>query len=169
MRIMLTIGTVAALGGLSLHPSGAWAVDLPTRKPGLWEVVMQLSAGNKPPRSMKYCTDAATDAEMFKLGMGSMQEMCSRRDMQRSGNVVTMDATCTMGESTMTSHTVMAFSGDTAYQTNTTSHFAPPMMGRSDSTTTQNARWTGPCPSDMVPGDIIGPTGAKMNLLSTKP
>ena len=66
----------------------------------------------------------------------------------------------------MTSHSVMTFTGDSAYKTDTQTHFDPPMMGRSDSSMAQEAKWAGPCPADMQPGDMIGPNGMKMNLKS---
>ena len=38
------------------------------------------------------------------------------------------------------------------------------MMGRNESSMTQEAKWAGACPADMKPGDMIGPNGMKMNL-----
>lgn len=163
----IVVGGVAALAGLVVSTTtGARADDMPTRKAGLWEVTMHMPIANMAPQVMKFCTDAATDAALFKLGMNAAQGMCSRQDMHRSGSVVTVDTECKMGETNMTSHSVMTFTGDTAYQTESKSHFDPPMMGRSESTMTQEAKWTGPCPADMQAGDMIGPNGVKLNMKS---
>jgi len=162
----IVVGSSAALLGLVVSTTSVRADDMPTRKAGLWEVTMHMSVANMPPQVMKFCTDAATDAALFKLGMNAAQGMCSHQDMHRSGSVVTVDTECKLGETDMTSHSVMTFTGDTAYQTESKSHFNPPMMGRSDSTTTQEAKWTGPCPADMQAGDLIGPNGMKMNMKS---
>ena len=108
-----------------------------------------------------------TDAELYQLGMNAAQGMCSRKDIQRTGDVVTLDSECKMGDMKMTSHAVMTFTGDTAYRTNIQSHSEPPMMGRSNSTMTQEAKWVGPCPAGMQPGDMVAPNGMKMNLKST--
>jgi hypothetical protein len=162
----MAVCAAALLGGIACAGTGALAVDLPTRKPGLWEVTLHMASGKMPPQLMKFCTDAATDAQLYQLGMSAAQGMCSRNDIQRSGNVVTMDSECKMGEMKMTTHSVMTFTGDAAYKTDIRSHSEPPMMGRSDSSMTQDARWTGPCPADMQPGDMIGPNGMKMNLKS---
>jgi hypothetical protein len=44
-------------------------------------------------------------------------------------------------------------------------HSEPPLRdGGGDHTTVMDSKWTGPCPSDMVPGDMTGPNGMKMNL-----
>jgi hypothetical protein len=41
----------------------------------------------------------------------------------------------------------------------------PPMAGHADSTFTQDGKWQGACPADMKPGDMVMPTGMKMNIL----
>jgi hypothetical protein len=166
MRPTIAACTIALFGGLACLAAGARADDLPARKAGLWEVTMHMASGNAPTQTMKFCTDAATDAELYKFGMNATQGMCSRYDLHRSGSTATVDTECKMGEMKMTSHSEMNFTGDTAYKTEIKSHFDPPMMGRSDSTMTQEAKWTGPCPADMQPGDMVGPNGMKMNMKS---
>ena len=165
---MRTIVLAAAIvsGALACAATAALAVDLPARKPGLWEVTLSMAGGKMPPQVMKFCTDADTDAALYKFGMNAAQGMCSRNDIQRSGNVVTMDSECKMGDMTMNSHAVMTFTGDAAYHTDIQSHFNPPMAGRSELSMTQEAKWAGACPADMKPGEMIGPNGMKMNLKS---
>jgi hypothetical protein len=165
MQKPMTACAAVLLGGIACG-TGALAADLPKRKPGLWEVILHMADGKMPPQLMKFCTDPATDAELYQLGMNAAQGMCSRKDIQRSGDVVTLDSECKMGDMKMTSHAVMTFTGDTAYKTNIQSHSDPPMMGRSDSTMTQDAKWAGPCPAGMQPGDLVAPNGKTMNLKS---
>jgi len=164
MRNVVAIGVVALLGGMSF--ATCQAQDLPARKPGLWQVTMLTASSKMPPQQMKYCLDAATDAALYKMGMSAVQGMCSRNDIHRSGNVVTIDTECKMGEMLVTSHSTMTFVGDTANHTDIQTHFDPPMMGRSDSSMTRDATWAGPCPADMQPGDIVMANGMKMNLNS---
>jgi hypothetical protein len=166
VRTTIAACSIALVGGLACGVIGARADDLPTRKAGLWEVTMHMATANMPTQTMKFCTDAATDASLYKFGMNAAQGMCSRYDLHRTGNVATVDTECKMGDMKMTAHSVMTFTGDSAYHTETKSHFDPPMMGRSDSSMTQEAKWTSPCPADMQPGDMIGPNGMKMNMKS---
>ena len=126
------VAAAAIVSGLACAATAVLAVDLPARKPGLWEVTLNMPGGKMPPRLMKFCTDAETDAALFKLGMNAAQGICSRNDVQRSGNVVTMDSECKLGDTKMTSRAVMTFTGDAAYHTDIQSHFDPPMMGRSE-------------------------------------
>jgi len=154
------------LAGALCAGSDARAVDLPARRPGLWDVTMHMAAGTMPPITMKFCTDESVDAAMYKLGMSPGAPPCSRKDMQRSGNVVTMDSVCQMDASKLTSHIEMTFTGDTAYRTSIKSHYDPPLNGQRESSMSQDAKWIGPCPPDMQPGDMIGPSGIKMNVKS---
>ena len=117
MRVVIK-SCAAVLLGIGCASPTTWADDLPSRKPGLWEVSMHIGA-NLPPQSMKYCIDAATDAAMYKMGVNAARGMCSRSDMQRSGDVVTMDSVCKLGETRITTHVVVTFSGD----------FSTPVLG----------------------------------------
>lgn len=164
---MLMACTAGLLGLITFGACGALADDMPTRKAGLWEVSFRMANMNMPPQTMKFCTDAATDAEQFKSIEHGAQDMCSRKDVQRSGSVVTIDAECKMGDTKMVSHTVMTFLGDSSYRTSIQSHFDPPAAGHGDTSMTQEAKWVGPCPAGMAPGEMIGPNGMKMNMRPT--
>jgi hypothetical protein len=166
MRSTITACAAALLGGLVCAVTAAQSDDLPKRKPGLWAVTLHMAQGTMPTQGMKFCTDAATDAELYRFGMNAAQGMCSRYDLHRSGDVATVDTECRMGDMKMTSRAVMTFTGDAAYKTDIQTHFDPPVMGRSDSTMTQEAKWTGPCPAEMKPGDLVGPNGMKLNMKS---
>ncbi len=43
--------------------------------------------------------------------------------------------------------------------------YNPPLMGRSESATTMEAKWIGPCKADQKPGDMVMPNGTKVNML----
>lgn len=147
--------------------SGGGAVqaqDFPPRKPGLWQVEMTIEGGQVRQQAMKMCIDTTTDAEMHRLGMNASQGMCNKPDISRSGNTVTVNAACKMGQTESTTHAVTKFTGDTAYHTDSTTKFNPPLMGRSESTVTQDAKWAGPCPADMQPGDVMMGNGMKLNI-----
>jgi hypothetical protein len=150
--------------GLALAAQGAQAQDFPARKPGLWQVDMAMTGGPMPPQQMKMCIDQGTDAEMFKMGMNASQGMCDKPDIRRSGSTVTVNTVCKMGDSQMSTQAVTKFTGDTAYHTEANTKFNPPLAGREQSTVTQDAKWTGPCPADMAAGDVMMPNGVRMNM-----
>ena len=90
--------------------------------------------------------------------------MCDAPEIHRSGSTVTVGTVCTMGESKVTTQAVTKFTGDTAYHTDANTKFDPPMAGHDASAMTQDAKWAGPCPADMVPGDMLMGNGMKMNI-----
>jgi hypothetical protein len=138
--------------------------EFPPRKAGLWQIDMAMPGGQMPPQQMKMCIDAATDAEMYRLGMSAGQGMCNAPEIHRSGSTVTVGSVCTMGPSKVTTQAVTRFTGDTAYHTDANTKFDPPMAGHDASAMTQDAKWAGPCPADMVPGDMLMGNGMKMNI-----
>jgi len=42
-----------------------------------------------------------------------------------------------------------------AYHVETQGRFDPPLAGLAETHTVQDAKWTGPCPADMRPGDMV--------------
>ena len=150
--------------GASLLCSVAQAQDFPPRKAGLWQVDMTMSAAQMPPQQMKMCIDSGTDSEMYKMGMNAAQGMCDKPDISRSGSTVTVNSTCKMGNSQTTTHSVTKFTGDSAYHTEAVTKINPPINGRGESTVMQDAKWTGPCPADMQPGDVLMGNGMKVNI-----
>jgi len=144
--------------------TGAGLEDLPKRKPGLWEM-STTSVGNKgAPAMSKVCIDAATDRELLNFGLGMANQLCSKRDIKVSGSVATLNMVCTIGSSQAISRSTITYGGGTAYRAEVRAHFEPPFLGQTDSTTTQQAKWTGPCPPDMKPGDLVTGNGVKINL-----
>lgn len=159
IAISLTALLLAASAGGS-----AWAQEFPPRKAGLWQIDMSMPGGPMPGQQMKMCIDAATDAEMYKMGMNASQGMCDKPDISRSGNTVTVNSSCKVGETKATTRAVTKFTGDTAYHTDVTTKFDPPMQGRGEQAMAQDAKWTGPCPADMTAGDVVMGNGMKMNM-----
>ena len=163
MTVNIKLGALILAGSAACAP--AFALDLPPRKTGLWLVtmVMQGSSG-MPARETRLCTDASTEAAIMSLGGTMMQGICSKRDLKRAGDTVTSDSVCQMGPSQMTSHSETRFISDSAYHMDIKTRFDPPMMGRAESTMTQDGKWIGPCPADMRAGDIVMPNGMKLNV-----
>ena len=163
MRSQMRVSAVLASCCFTCIAASAWANDMPARKPGLWEVSMHMDTANAPTEVTKLCLDAATDAAM--QGLASTSSSCSKKEMRRDGDVVTSNSVCKFGGTEMTSQAVATFSGDTAYHVEIKTQYKPPMMGRGESTMTQDAKWVGACPADMRPGDVIAPNGMRMNMM----
>jgi len=154
-------GAVAFLVLIGALP--ALAAELPTRKAGLWEVRMNFESRNGAGPVIQQCIDASTDQMMQSSAGPLAQSACSKHDVQKSGNIITMDATCTLAGKTAISHSVITGSLDSAYTMTVTSQGEALPGGKM--TVTMAAKWLGPCTADQKPGDMIMGNGIKMNIL----
>jgi len=154
MRLIGVTSILVLIGALP-----APADELPSRKPGLWEV--EMSIGSRAAQTMRQCIDAATD-RMMQSGAGP-GATCSKRDVQRSGNSITIDSACTIGGKATTTHSVITGSFDSAYTMTVTPQGDSAPGGKT--TITMAAKWLGPCAADQKPGDMIMANGVKTNVL----
>lgn len=154
----------AALGSAAAL---AQTPDLPTRKAGLWEMVMRPDGGAGP-QTMQHCTDEATDKAMSTMFGGPMQQACTQQTVQRSANSITIDSACSFGNMKSVSRSVITGDFSSAYtvkvDSRTEGAMMPGMPQRGESSMTIDAKWVGPCKADQKPGDIVMPGGMKMNI-----
>ncbi|MGO9006750.1 MAG: DUF3617 domain-containing protein [Beijerinckiaceae bacterium] len=153
---------VTAILMSTIVSTAAFADEFPPRKPGLWEITV--TGEKRPARTMKMCIDKETDDLFHKLGTDLSVQVCSRRDLKVTDNVATVEAQCKAGGSTVTSTSVTTFTGDTAFHSESKSHFEPAVLGKTDFASVQDGKWTGPCPSDMAPGDFSMANGMTVNI-----
>jgi hypothetical protein len=164
MRRLAIVATLVLVAGNAL------ALDLPTRKAGLWELKMVFQGRNLPAQVMKHCTDAATDKLMNMNFGGSNEQHCSKQDMKNVGGTILVDSVCTFGGATITSHAVVTGSFDSAYNVDVTStrEGGPPMPGVAPGGQTHmtiDAKWLGVCAAGQKPGDVVMSNGMSMNVL----
>lgn len=155
---------------MAVGASSAAALDLPIRKSGLWELKMELSGSGVPAQVMKQCVDPEADRLMNLNFGGSNEQYCSKNDVSRNGNTITVDSVCKFGEATTTSHAVVTGSFDSAYTVQVTSkrEGGPPLPGvkpGAETRMTIAAKWLGPCEKGQRPGDVTMANGVTMNVL----
>jgi hypothetical protein len=158
--------TLLAFVLISIVP--ATALDLPARKPGLWEIKMAFEGRNLPPQTVEHCIDAETDKLMNSISGNMRQDTCSKQDVQKVGATIVVDSVCKVGAGTITSHAVVTGDFNSAYTVKVTSkrEGGPPTPGMSPdgtSSTTIDAKWTGACKPDQKPGDMVM-AGRKFNI-----
>jgi len=141
----------------------ATAADLPSRKPGLWQVTMSIEGRNAPPQVIKQCIDAATDQMMQSSAGPYSAAACPKRDVQRSADSMTIDSSCTVGGKPATAHAVVTGSFDAAYTMTVTSQSDG--LPASNMVMTLDGKWLGPCTADQKPGDMIFSNGRTINIL----
>jgi hypothetical protein len=165
MRCLPLIALAAATAVTTIP---AAAVDMPSRKPGLWELKMMFAGRSLPPQVTQHCVDAATDKQMNALGTGASKDKCSKQDVSRAGDKMIVDSVCQLGGGTTTSHAEVTGSFDSAYTIKVTSKMdgaaVPGMPAGAATSMTIDAKWLGACKADQKPGDIVMANGMKMNV-----
>ncbi len=132
-------------------------VEMPNRKPGLWEIKINHADGKMPAQTVQQCTDATTDKDMTTSFGPMTKDMCSKQDMQKTSSGMTIDSTCNIGGMTSVSHMEVTGDFNSAYTVKIT------CMPR-ETATSIDAKWLGACKADQKPGDMIMPGGIKMNI-----
>ena len=160
--------TLAVWFSLAFVPGAAAdPIELPSRKPGYWEIA--IAHGSKTAFSMTVhaCIDAATDKAMMDAGSSAMEAMCSDREIKREGDAWVWDTKCTMGPMKTNSHVVITGDFQSAYQMEMTSDITG--LSSSDKAektlTTQKGKWlSDACPEGVKPGDMKMPGGITVNV-----
>jgi len=142
----------------------AQAVELPLRKPGLWEMKVVRAGSPMPEMTMQHCTDETTDKQMSTAFSPLSKEICSKNDIQRIATGYTTDSVCSVAGASMTSHSDITGDFNSAYTVKTTSHTERGPANLHDTTMAIEAKWLGACKPDQKPGDIVMPGGFKLNI-----
>jgi hypothetical protein len=144
----------------------ALAADLPPRKPGLWEIKTTIEGRNPPTQVIKQCIDAATDQMTLSIAGPFSPAVCPKREVKSSGDSITVDSTCTIGEHSATAHAVITGSFESAYTMTVKSEGAG-LPGSAMMMTIAGSR-LGDCTPEQRPGDIIFGNGRTVNILEAQ-
>src|ERR1700748_1213554 len=88
----------------ALPALAAAAVELPTRKAGLWELKMLRAGSSNPELTMQHCTDETTDKKMTTSLSPMAKQNCSKNDTQKTTTGYVTDSICSFNGATLTSH-----------------------------------------------------------------
>jgi Protein of unknown function (DUF3617) len=161
--VLFGVAAISLLWALSVL--AAAAVEMPTRKAGLWEIKMQRTGGPLPEMTLQHCTDETTDRQMTSTFAPMSKEICSKNDTVKTATGYTTDSICNVSGMSMTSHADVTGDFNSAYKVKMTSHSqGGPGGAARDTTMTLDAKWLGACKADQKAGDIVMPGGIKINV-----
>lgn len=152
MRRSLAIMIPSLLGALA---QCALADAPPHRRSGLWATHMVTAQHTGPGITSQQCIDAQTDEAMQRRVMeGDGTLKCTRTGFSRIPGGFESGSVCKTNRGTLTSK--MRLTGDmqSAYRMEISGHRDPPQGAFTDTHTVVEAKWLGPCPADMKPGDM---------------
>lgn len=134
--------------------SPAGAQELPARKPGLWNVSVQM-AGMPAAMGSQHCTDAKTDADLQRKAMaGGPDQKCTQKSFKRTASGFEMEAECSGSEGKATMHSVASGDFNSAYTVDNKIRFDPPRHGMREAQMKISAQHGGACPAGMLPGQV---------------
>src|SRR5882762_10577437 len=164
-RQLFSFRIAATVLAWTMSALAASAIEMPTRKAGLWEMKMVRTGSPMPDMTMQHCTDETTDKAMSSGFSPMSKDICSKNDIQKTATGYITDSVCSVGGRSTTSHSETTGDFNSAYTVKATSHSegGPAGVPR-DSTMTLEAKWLGACKADQKPGDIMMPGGMKMNV-----
>ena len=147
-----------------LSSAPARADDLPTRKPGLWEMKVNKVGSVIPEMTMQHCTDETTDKDMINSVSPLAKQICSKQEVQKTATGYVTDSVCSVAGVSMTSHSEITGDFSAAYSVTTKSHLDKGPDSVRDTTTKIDAKYLGDCKPGQKPGDIVMPGGFKLNV-----
>lgn len=144
----------------------AFAIDLPARKPGLWELTMTSDGAAMPPQTMQHCIDEATDKEMMEMSNSIGAQQC-QQNWTKTATGFAFESTCDFGGGKTASRGTVTGDFNSAYQIDMISKGGP--RGANEETRmNMAAKWLGACKAGQKPGDIVMPGGMKINVSQMK-
>jgi hypothetical protein len=162
-------GRLALLALTSLIGAGmsaaALALDLPKRKSGLWEIKTSMPdmPANLQQGPMKVCVDEKTDDMTQQVADAEAKKNCSKSEIKRDGERWLVHSVCKEQGITMTTDGVFSGKFDSAYKAEMKATYQPQIQGMSSSRMAMDARYLGACPAGMKPGEVILPSGQKID------
>jgi hypothetical protein len=155
----------------------AAAQDIPKRKPGLWEMSMQMQGqGGMPAITTRQCVDEQSDAEMHRKAFAGndAKTQCKQLSNKKIAGGVEIEAECRSDDGG-TVKTLARITGDmqTSYTMENDMTFSPPKNGMSKAKLSMKGTHRGACPAGMKGGDIQmthmgGPGGMAIDMEKLK-
>ena len=161
---------VASAGAPAAAPAPASGpISIPARRAGLWQLT-RLRDGKAVGHigAMSICFDDALAARMSAFESQAGRSMCSKMDISRNlDGSYSITSVCDAGPGgKITSQGTLTGDFTSKYHVHSDVDEEGAMMADMNGhhTSDVDAVWSGPCPADMKPGDVVTPAGMRMNI-----
>jgi hypothetical protein len=167
MKTSWTVVAVAAAVAGTAIAAQADQIDLPARKPGLWQMkVTPKPAAAGKQITARLCLDAGSDKALMAQGLAITVSSCTMVWSRHNSDYV-FDVACDIMGQKSKSHGVLSGDFQSHYvldvdtENDGAEATAPDISG-----ITQDSTWIGECEAGMQPGDMMLPGGRTINLLN---
>jgi hypothetical protein len=160
MKTLLILN--AAIAAAIIGNVRADEIQPPFTKDGLWQATTSHTmAGKTTQMIMKICQNRDTQQKDRDLSAQLRQkDQCAHTTTQAGPGIYVIEKKCTTGPNAgSSSKSTMTFQGDAAYRLDM--HMTS--SAGAESAMSIEAKYLGPCPPDMKPGDAVMPDGKKIN------
>lgn len=168
MKMSWTILAVSAAAlACTAIAARAEQIDLPARKPGLWQMKVTPKPAKVGPQMVaQLCLDAASDKTLMQYGLATVSSCTMDWSRDDTGGYV-FDVACDIMGQKSKSHGVLSGDFQSHYVLDVVTESqgddpaAPDLSG-----ITQEATWVGVCAEGTKAGDMMLPGGRTINLLN---
>jgi hypothetical protein len=160
MKTLVMLNAVIATAAIATVRAGD--IEPPFTKEGLWEATTSHTAAGKTSQmKMKICQNRDTQQKDRDLSLQLRQkDQCTHTTTLAGTGVYVMEKKCTTGPNAgSATKATMTIQGDGAYRLDM--HMTS--SAGAESAMIVEAKYLGPCPADMKPGDAVMPDGRKMS------
>jgi hypothetical protein len=173
MRVALVTSAilVACLPGCAKRSSSPSAQgvdeDASSRREGLWAQTVTRDGHRAVMGRFRLCVDPATDERLTLIGAAAGKARCDRRSTKGADGGMSFTSRCRLGHGGLIDTKGEVWSD---YRSSYRLHAESVVSGspldalNGQHVTDVSARYLGPCPADMAPGDMIVGPGLKVNL-----
>jgi hypothetical protein len=153
MRIAIAVSLIVA----GFAATAAEDMQIPQRKPGLWEITMRQPGKEGHSLPMRLCIDEKMSKELSSLASAMPgKDRCDDLSLHRSGDDYVAEGTCPSKAGPIKLRSLMRWTGDSAY------HLEITYADQTTPTMISDAKWTGPCAPGQRPGAaLFGPRPTK--------
>jgi hypothetical protein len=149
---------VSIIAGCFALTAAAYGDTSTPLRPGLWRITTTVALVPGRVGTNDMCMDRATERRLITSTSEKPPENCSRYDRTFTATGATVDTVCSMQGMTSTTHRVVTYVSDTAYAVNIRAASTRPNTQPYEATIVSHAKWQGPCPASMKPGDMTQAT-----------
>lgn len=147
--------------------SGSRTADSAGRREGLWIQTVTRDGKSQPMGRFQLCVDPQTDDRLTLIGAAASKAKCDRRSTRQADGGVSFTSRCRLGHGgTIETKGKVWSDYSSSYRLHAESVVSGSPLDalNGQHVTDVSARYIGPCPSDMAPGDMILGPGLKVNL-----